>query len=164
VNVLVAVASRHGSTTTTAISAELRAAGLNASVRDIDSGVSPAGYDAVVLGSAVYMGGWLPEMQRYIERHAEPLGRIPVWLFSSGPLGREDPRPPGDPKDLPRAVEITHARDHRIFVGRLDPAALGFAERLLARAVHAPAGDFRDWEHIRAWAREIAATLTAGPG
>jgi menaquinone-dependent protoporphyrinogen oxidase len=51
------------------------------------------------------------------------------------------------------------ARDHQVFLGKLDPAGLDFGERLTVKIVHAPAGDFRDWAVIRAWGREVAAEL-----
>jgi menaquinone-dependent protoporphyrinogen oxidase len=54
-----------------------------------------------------------------------------------------------------------HVRDHKIFVGKLDTAGLGLGERLITKVVGAPAGDFRDWDEIRRWAREIAADLTS---
>jgi menaquinone-dependent protoporphyrinogen oxidase len=57
-------------------------------------------------------------------------------------------------------MRATHARGHRVFVGKLNPGDLGFGERLMAKVVKAPEGDFRDWDAIRAWAREIAAALT----
>jgi len=45
-----------------------------------------------VIGSAVYMGRWLPAARDLIEGHREVLSAMPVWLFSSGPLG--DPSVP----------------------------------------------------------------------
>lgn len=54
-------------------------------------------------------------------------------------------------------MQATHARDHRIFAGRLDASTLSLGERVAVRAVRAPEGDFRDWAAIRGWAREIAA-------
>ena len=56
-------------------------------------------------------------------------------------------------------IEQTNARGHRVFTGRLDRASLGLGERLITRMVQAPEGDFRDWEAIDAWAREIASEL-----
>ncbi len=53
----------------------------------------------------------------------------------------------------------TQAREHHIFVGKLDARSLGFGERLIAKVVHAPEGDFRDWEAIRGWTRDIGAAL-----
>jgi menaquinone-dependent protoporphyrinogen oxidase len=48
-----------------------------------------------------------------------------------------------------------------VFSGRLDKSSLGFAEKAVMVAVRASEGDFRDWEAIREWAREIAAALQA---
>ncbi len=50
-------------------------------------------------------------------------------------------------------------REHRVFFGALDPDELGFAERMIVKAVKAPTGDFRDWDEIGAWADEIADAL-----
>jgi menaquinone-dependent protoporphyrinogen oxidase len=162
-NVLVAVASRHGSTEEIAqtIADTLRAAGLQVDERRVNEVRSIEGYQAVILGSAVYLGNWLPEARQFLERRRPRLATIPVWLFSSGPLGAEGPKPRGDPAKLPELIEATHARAHHIFVGKLDPHDLGFGERLITRAVHAPAGDFRDWDAVRTWAKDIAATLTS---
>lgn len=159
--VLVAVASRHGSTREIAgaIADELRAAGLDVDCREAGEVTDVAGYDAAVLGSAVYMGSWQPDALRLVERHREGLAGIPVWLFSSGPLGSDDPR--FHPRQIPDLMQATHARDHRIFAGRLDASTLSLSERLVVRAVRAPEGDFRDWAAMRGWAREIAATLGA---
>ena len=159
--ILVAVASRHGSTAeiAAAIAEELTAAGHTVDVRDVRTAGDPAPYGAVVLGSAVYMGSWLPEATAFVEEHADRLHAVPVWLFSSGPLGADPPQPAGEPNMLGELVEETGAVEHRLFVGRLDKHALGLGERAVAGLVHAPAGDFRDWAAIRAWARAIAAAL-----
>jgi menaquinone-dependent protoporphyrinogen oxidase len=161
--VLVAVASKHGSTSDIAatIAGELRTMGIGAETRDLGAVTDLGRYDAVVLGSAVYMGRWLPEATAFVDRHRTALAAIPVWLFSSGPLGADRPLPPGDPKDLDQLMEATRAHGHRIFSGRLDPSDLGLGERLIVKVVHAPAGDFRDWEAIRTWAREIGGALLA---
>lgn len=160
-NVLVAVASKHGSTTGIgeAIAGELRAMGVDADVRDLTEVSELGTYGAVVVGSAVYMGKWLPEAAAFVRRHAVALHAVPVWLFSSGPLGFEAPVPPGDPEPLDDMMEAARAHGHRVFSGRLEKDHLGLGERLIAKVVHAPAGDFRDWEAIRAWAREIGAAL-----
>ena len=162
---LVAVASRHGSTRgiAAAIAEELRAAGLEADLSDAGDVTSVAEYDALVVGSAVYMGGWMPEAKRFVEHFEPQLAAMPVWLFSSGPLGDEEPQPDGDPSGLHELIERTHARGHRNFTGKLDRNELGLGERLIAKMVHAPEGDFRDWDAIRAWARKIAAEVAVAP-
>jgi len=159
--VLVAVASKHGSTREIgqAITEELQAAGVEADLRNAIEVDDVAGYEAIVLGSAIYVGGWMSEAQRFAEWHYIELSDMPVWLFSSGPLGSENPQPQSDPAKLSAVMGDVQVRDHRIFAGNLDLAALGFGERLLAQAVRVPVGDFREWSDIREWARGIATEL-----
>jgi menaquinone-dependent protoporphyrinogen oxidase len=159
--VLVAVASKHGSTREIAatIAEELRNCAFDADLRDVSEVTSIRGYDAVILGSAVYMGNWLPEARSFPEHHRVALSKLPVWLFSSGPVGVSDPLPHEDPKRLASPVGKITARDHHIFVGKLDPSDLGFGQRVAVRWLGIPFGDFRDWDEIRAWARDIGAEL-----
>ncbi len=83
----------------------------------------------------------------------------PLWLFSSGPLGMEDPKPHFEPVELKTSVGDLYIKDHRVFVGKLDPAELNLGERLITKMVRAPSGDYRDWEQIWDWGREIARQL-----
>jgi len=163
--VLVAAASKHGSTSeiAQAIATELTAHGLQAESRDVAAVPTLDGYDAVVLGSAVYVGKWMSEAKAFVEANAERLRTLPVWLFSSGPLG-ETPMPNEDPADIPALMEASGAREHRLLVGALDRDKLGFGERLVVRMVKAPYGDFRDPATIRQWASQIARSLTGDPG
>jgi menaquinone-dependent protoporphyrinogen oxidase len=160
-NVLIAVASKHGSTTSIgeAIAAQLRSVDIDVDVIEPTASIEFGAYDAAVVGSAVYMERWLPEAIAFVRNHEVALQSIPVWLFSSGPLGDDQPQPPGDPRYLDELMVTAGARGHRIFSGRLDKDQLGLGERLIARAVHAPMGDFRDWDAIREWAREIGEAL-----
>ena len=105
------------------------------------------------------MGKWLPQAEQFDDRHLAQLAAMPVSLFSSGPLGSEDPQPKGEPTHIDQLISRTRARGHRTFVGKLDKGELGFGERLIARAVGAPEGDFRDWAAINVWADEIAAGI-----
>ena len=160
--ILVLVESKHGSTDeiAQAITHELSEAGHEVELYDAKEAPHPSGYDAVVAGSAIYVGRWMGEARTYIHQHADALRERPVWLFSSGPLGKE-PQPVGDPEEIAELVTASAARDHRNFVGKLDKDELGLAERLVVRAVKAPYGDFRNWEEIGGWAREIAREVEA---
>ncbi len=160
--ILVAVASKHGSTREIAgvIAEELRAHDLAAEVREAGEVADLDGYDAAIVGSAVYMGNWLPGARQLIEREGVWPATIPVWLFSSGPIG-EDPHAGGELRSLAAMLAGTGAREHVIFTGKLDAQHLGLAERLIARLVHTPTGDFRDWAAVREWARAIGAALGA---
>ena len=156
--VLVTVASKHGSTAEigSAIAATLTTEGHQvdllepAAVRD----VSP--YDAVVLGSGVYIGHWIESARKFAEQYAGALREKPVWIFSSGPLGS---KPAEDPVDASKVIELLAPREHRVFYGALERDRLGFGERAIIGMVHAPYGDYRDWDEITTWARGISNEL-----
>jgi menaquinone-dependent protoporphyrinogen oxidase len=158
--ILITTASRHGATTGIgdAIALQLRRAGHQ--VVHVDPAVisSLADDDAVILGSAVYAGRWERAARVFAERFAADLRSRPVWLFSSGPLG-DPPKPLDESADVAHVLELTGAREHRLFAGRLDRSRLGLAERVIVAAVRAPDGDQRPWRDIEAWADGIAAEL-----
>lgn len=165
-HVLVASASRHGSTTeiAEAIAARLRTQGLDVDVRAMHEVDTVYPYDAYVVGSAVYMGSWLKEARHFVDEHFELLSTRPVWLFSSGPIG-EPPSAGAETFDATDLQADLHAVDHALFDGKLDHHVLRLGERALARALRVPDGDYRDWGAIESWGDEIARTLalvTAG--
>ena len=158
--ILVTAATRHGSTReiATLIAALLDDAGLEADVVEPDDVVSLAGYDAAVIGSAVYLGRWLEPARQAIERCRGEFAGRRVWLFSCGPLG--DPaQPDGEPSDVEALQMATGAIDHRVFPGRLIKSELGLGERVVVAGVRAPYGDYRPWDDITTWARGIANRL-----
>jgi menaquinone-dependent protoporphyrinogen oxidase len=184
--VLVAFGSRHGGTRGIAerIGEVLRTEGAEAVVAAADR-VSPEEVrtaDAFVVGSGVYMGSWLSEPLDFLRANHEVLASRPTWLFSSGPLlGSSKEQPDADPvtnalgpaggpgsggrKKVDEASATIHARDHRVFLGAFDPKdpPRTMSERIVrllpaARKV-LPTGDFRDWDAIDAWAREVAVVL-----
>jgi menaquinone-dependent protoporphyrinogen oxidase len=124
-----------------------------------DEVVALNAYDAVVLGSAVYAGRLLEPARSFIDQHAVELAGLPVWLFSSGPIG-DPPLPAEVPPEAATLAERTGARGYHSFSGRLARGQLGFLERTVTKALRAPEGDFRDLDAIRAWADEIAAALS----
>jgi menaquinone-dependent protoporphyrinogen oxidase len=159
VKVLVTAASRHGATSAIAqaIAQELSEARIDTVVVAPDKVRSLDGYDAVIIGSGVYVGKWLDSAREFVEREAAALATRPVWLFSSGPVG-SPPVPATDP-DVTALVEATRAREHRVIPGRIDRSKLSFGERAVTKLVRAAEGDFRPWPEIAAWARDIAAAL-----
>jgi menaquinone-dependent protoporphyrinogen oxidase len=164
-HVLVAYASKHGSTgeIAAAVASALRTHGL-------DTDLYPAGevrgdlrrYDAVVLGSAVYMKRWRREAVRLLRRHARELPDVPFWVFSSGPVGEGSDLSWCEPPRTIERVERLGAREHVVFGGRvpLDPG--NFVERAMARNTPPELADRRDWAEIRRWADGIATALGAG--
>ena len=160
--VLVTAASRHHGTREIAqgIAAGLVDRGIAAEARPIEAVTDLTDYGAVVLGSAVYRNRWLSEARRFAQVRASELCVMPVWLFSSGPLGPADhPIPPGEPADVPVLLRLTRAAGHRTFGGRLDIQHLRFDERAVVRTIHAPEEDRRDWAAVDRFACEIADEL-----
>jgi menaquinone-dependent protoporphyrinogen oxidase len=173
--ILVTYASRHGSTQGIAerVGGALEKRGLEVAVLPVAEAGDPVGYDAFVIGSAAYAFHWMKEATSYVRRHRSFLAEKPVWLFSSGPLGTDavdakgrDQRVASAPKEFAEFAGEIHPRDERVFFGAWDPEAkpIGMMEKLMhmmpAAADALPAGDFRDWDDIDAWADGIATELT----
>jgi menaquinone-dependent protoporphyrinogen oxidase len=161
--VLVAYASKMGSTAEIgdALAERLAAAGLDVDRRSVGDVGDVDAYQAVVLGSAVYLGRWRSDALGFLKRFGRGLSRRPVWLFQSGPLDdstdREDVPLPRRVDAVARAIGV---RGHVTFGGRIDPEhADGFMAR---RMVDGGLGrDFRDFDRVRAWADAIATELGA---
>ena len=165
-SVLVAYATRYGSTqeVAEAIGETLREQGLAAEVRPMREVCTLEGYDAVVLGAALYMYRWHKDARRFLSRQREALKGLPVAIFALGPVksprDEEEWRGSRDQLDgelakhpwlKPVAVEILG--------GKFDPATLRFPMNVFAGSE--PASDNRDWAAIRAWASDLAAKLEA---
>jgi menaquinone-dependent protoporphyrinogen oxidase len=162
---LVAFATKHGST---AEIAETIGMGLRAGGREVD--VRPAGevtdlsaYDAVVVGSAVYMGSWQRDALDFLRRHETELAQIPTWMYSSGPTGGS---PEADakvaalaggslevapPKAVAKWAKRIGARGHMTLPGRITESMGGIFARWM------PRGDWRDLATIRNWGLSLAA-------
>ena len=160
--VLITAASKHGSTAEIAKAMQdaLQRSGVRAVRIQPEEVLDVSIYDAVILGSAVYAGSWLSAARSFAFDHSEALLRMPVWLFSSGPVG-EPPKPEAHKAvRIQHILDLTGARGHALFGGKIDPSRLGFAERAMTRALGVKATDSRDWSAIEAWAQSIAHELT----
>jgi menaquinone-dependent protoporphyrinogen oxidase len=176
--VLVAYASRHGATRGIAerIGQTLERNGLDVTVSSVTEVGDPRRFDAFIIGSAAYAFHWLSDATTFVRRHRALLAGHPAWLFSSGPVGADKVDKQGRdvlqttrPREFTELVEAIHPRGEQVFFGAYDPDAppSGTAERLtkfLMRFMPSmrnslPAGDFRDWPAIEAWADGIAHEL-----
>jgi menaquinone-dependent protoporphyrinogen oxidase len=167
IKILVAYASKYGSTAeiAQAIGETLRGLDFEVDVQQADQVSSLLPYGAVVLGSAVYAGMWRKDAVAFLEENQDALASKPVWLFSSGPTGEGDPVELLDGWTLPDAqreiADRISPQDIAVFHGHIDPDKLNFGERLIIKAVKGQAGDFRDWDAIRAWARQIGTVMSS---
>ena len=110
--VLVSAASKYGATgeIAKAVGEALAGKGLEVTVLPPQEAGAIEEFDAVVLGSAVYMGQWMKP-------------------------AREPAKPADNPVDVSKILEATKARDHRIFTGKLVKKHLSFPERAMASAI-----------------------------
>ncbi|HXV92928.1 MAG TPA: flavodoxin domain-containing protein [Pseudonocardia sp.] len=162
--VLVAYASKFGSTAeiADAIADEIRGCGLDVDVVEAGRVRDVTPYGAVVLGSALYAGRWRRPAVGMLRRHRRELAGRPLRLFHSGPLDAEGERQP-PPKAVARMLPALGADEPVTFGGRLEKdTARGFIARKMVDNGHG--GDFRDWDAIRAWARDTAGSLAATGG
>jgi menaquinone-dependent protoporphyrinogen oxidase len=172
--ILVGYASRRGATKGIAerIAVTLDAQGLDVVFKPMHEVPRAEDFDAFVLGSSAYMGHWEPDAAAFVRQHAAVLAEAPVWLFSSGPVGTEavdkhgrDVLETSRPQEFASLENLVHPRELKVFFGAYDPQSpeAGIVERLVAKvpAIREgmPAGDFRNWPEIEAWAKAIAAAL-----
>jgi len=84
----VAAASKHGATQqiAEAIGEELTARELDVTVAPVEDVTSITEYDAVIIGSAIYLGRWMKPARQFATDHAAELASRPVWVYPSGPI------------------------------------------------------------------------------
>src|SRR5262245_10918042 len=159
---LVVYASKHGSTreVAEAVAAVLAEHGIASDLSAAHDVVSLDGYDAVVLGAALYMGRLHADARRLLEWERSELASRTVAVFAMGP-GSTDERELESSrrqlaKGLARVSELEPVST-AVFGGVFDPARLHFPFNRM------PATDARDWDAIRAWAAELATALSATP-
>ncbi len=163
--ILIAYASKCGSTgeVAQALAEALIARGKTVDVRLAKNVTSLDRYQAVIVGSAIRMGSWLPEAVDLVKNHRERLAQMPTAFFSVHGLNRGDDEASRTARaayTAPiRAMVIPQAE--AFFGGLIDTARLSLLDRLITSAVmqatHAPLGDFRDWDKIRGWAQTAVA-------
>lgn len=160
--VLVGYATRTGSTVgvAEAIGKRLAKRGYAVDVRPMKEHPGVSGYDAVVLGSAVNGGAWLPEAVSFVKANREALGRTPVSLFCVHIMNMGD-----EPKHVARRNaylntlrEVVTPAQEAFFAGK-GPTAEDTS--LIARWAFKAfggggEGDCRDWDAIDAWADGLA--------
>jgi menaquinone-dependent protoporphyrinogen oxidase len=118
------------------------------------------GYDAVIVGGALYALRWHRAARRFVKRHTAELRLRPVYFFSSGPLDDSASQKDIPPvKGVEKLMRRVGAKGHVTFGGRLSSDAKGFPASAMAKK---NAGDWRDPAQVRAWASSIAPALRTG--
>jgi menaquinone-dependent protoporphyrinogen oxidase len=161
--ILVTYATRTGSTAEVAayLAEVLRSTGATVDVRHVKTVREVKGYDAVIIGSAIRMGHWLPEAVEFVKANRETLSHIPTAYFLVSGLLRED-TPEMRQKVLgylDPARAILEPISIGLFAGKMDYGKMDGLDRSIAEAVSSAEGDWRNWEAIRGWAHSLQAML-----
>jgi menaquinone-dependent protoporphyrinogen oxidase len=163
--ILVVYASRAGSTAgvAEAIGKTLVESGAQVEARPVQDVKDLAPYRAVVAGSAIHGGQWLPEAMQFIQTHRATLAHKPFAAF----LVCMTLAMPGAAKYrehvagfLQPVRALVRPVSEGLFAGALDISKVpSFGDRLKFRLSVVlgvwSAGDHRDWDAIRAWAKSI---------
>lgn len=157
--ILITYATRAGSTVgvADAIRGELRRRGLNVDIQPVTARPALDQYEAVILGSAIRMANWLPEMVEFIKTNQAVLRSRPVALFTVHILntGMDETSRAARLAYLNTVRPLLNPVDEVFFAGRIDLETLSFADRLMAKMVKSPIGDSRAWDEIRTWSSAI---------
>jgi menaquinone-dependent protoporphyrinogen oxidase len=167
--ILVTYASRFGSTAgvAEAIGKTLSENGAKVDVLPMCDAKDLSAYDAIVAGSAINGGAWLPEAMNFMCAHQSELKRKPFAAFlvcmtltmKSGEQYRSHVSSWLNPvRSLVRPVS------EGLFAGGLDIRKIpSFSDRLKFRLSVLfgvwKEGDHRDWSAIRQWAMELKPLL-----
>jgi menaquinone-dependent protoporphyrinogen oxidase len=166
-NVLVAYATRHKSTAGIAEKIADVLCGLNHRVdlRYVENVSSIEGYDAVIVGSAIYEFNLLPVATDFIERFKLPLASMPVAYFFGCAALKED-TPENQEGVLiyinpvltkyPDIVPVDIGR----FGGGADFSRLNAFEKMIMNFIGVTKSeDWRDWAKIGAWAEKVSGLI-----
>lgn len=158
-NVLVACASKHGTTREVAesIARTLGESGVAVEIEEARRVRDIARYDAVVVGGGLYMGKWHADARRLLKRHREELAQKSLAVFGMGPDSLEASKVAESRKQLDRALAATPELEPiavTIFGGALEPESWRFPLNRL------PAFDARNWDVIEEWAVDLVAKLS----
>lgn len=157
--VLVTYASRCGSTAEVAraIGMELYARGLCVDVQHVEDVQDVKEYDAVVIGSAVRMGKWLPAAVAFVEKYADALRQMPTACFTVHLNAVDDSEASRAQRAsyLDAVRKVFTPQEEAFFAGKLDFSTLNWIDRFISRMVKAPEIDLRDWPAIRGWADQL---------
>jgi menaquinone-dependent protoporphyrinogen oxidase len=166
--ILVTYASQGGSTAgiAAAIGNQLAGNGTVVDLLPVKAVSELSSYQAVIIGSAVHSGKWMPEVLEFVTRNRNALHRIPTAIFqvcmmlatSNEQYKRMVPDwlTPVRMQIQPVAVAS--------FAGALWPdryakltEKLGL--RIFLATIKLKAGDYRDWDEVRSWVENLEPLL-----
>jgi len=157
--ILVTYATRAGSTAeiAQAIAETLAGRGYAVDVKPVKEKPALDGYSAVVLGSAIRMGAWLPEAVNFVKANQAALNALPAALFTVHTLNAGDDEASRTARQayLNAVRPLLNGAETVYFEGKMDFSRLSFLDRTVAKMVKSAEADHCDWIGIRQWANAI---------
>ncbi len=162
-HILVAYATGTGSTgeVAEAIGEVIAQNEVNVDVQHVNDVDDISQYNAVVLGSSIRVGQWLPDAVQFLSTFRKALSQIPVAYFTTCIAMINDTA------DNRRTV-LAYMEPLQHVAPEVEPVGLGLfagslspSLRMVMPAAAQPYGDYRDWNLIRGWANEISSALLA---
>ncbi len=165
--ILVAYASSTGSTVgvAEAIGKKLAESGAAVDVKPVKDVSDLSVYRALVIGSAIHGGQWLPEAVKFVQDHKTELTHVPTAFFMVCLTVLKD-------DEQSRTFVGEFLKDVRAVVkpvaeGRFAGAYLPekydfwtrFGMKFFAGYLKIKPGDYRNWEAINAWAEKTSLLL-----
>jgi len=161
--ILLAYATRAGSTreVSDTIGKSLIEHGAFVEILPVKEVTTLAPYSAVILGSAIRAGSWLPEAIKFVKQHETELEKLPLVYFLVCATMREDtPEHHNQVLAYLKPVRaILEPLEIGLFAGKLDVTQLGFFAKLVVKAMHSDQGDWRDWQAVHDWSGKIYARI-----
>jgi len=160
--ILIAYGSAAGSTAEVAqaIADEMEKGGAQVDALAVENVKDLSGYDGVVVGTAVRMFRILGKTKRFFRKHRKHLSQLPVAYFIAC-MTMKEPTPENIEKTKGYAEPMVNVKEPvslGLFGGYFDPEKL---TGLFAKTMKdEPMEDARDWDKIRAWARETLPKLS----
>ena len=157
--ILVLYATKAGSTAEIAakIGEHLSERGFNVDVVNVKSKPDPKDYQAVILGSCIRMGGWLPEMMDYIKTNQFALNATQTALFTVHMLnaGDDETSTAARTAYMDKVRELIPGTEEVYFLGAMDFSKLSLLDRFISKMVKAEESDQRDWDKIKSWSETV---------
>jgi menaquinone-dependent protoporphyrinogen oxidase len=168
---LIAYATRKNSTKETAefIGEIMSTRGAEVTVADCDDVANVREYDAVIVGTAVYTGEWLPAAETFLRKFGDEMAQKPFAYFMLCIRVLEaDGYSYVMDEYVPHYLlqKMTNIVEGTVFAGRLYDEDIDWHERWTLSVRYEGAQDplsinhdYRDWAEIRAWAHRLADRL-----
>jgi len=121
-------------------------------------------YDAVIIGSPIHKDTWMSEAEEFVKDNQKILQQLPViYFYTCLFLHKLNPKSDIEAKECSDKLQALVPQVNPIsiggFAGVLDYSNMGFFHRLVLKVIlskkNVKEGDFRDWDAIRSWAKDV---------